>query len=165
MAIYSVAYDLNVPGKDYGRLIDFLRRLDSYHAQKSLWFVNVTTPIYQFRDQVGQLVDASDTIVVTQMFKNSWGTASGARPNGLFRFPMNLNYNCTYGNFSGWAFAAEYLDAVFVDTPKIQIPGDPQFPDTCRGDASTVTLNVCNTGQATLKVAGITRFIKFFVLL
>jgi len=27
---------------------------------------------------------------------NSWGTASGKRPNGLFRMPMYMNYGCTY---------------------------------------------------------------------
>lgn len=29
-------------------------------------------------------------------FVNSWGTASGNRPNGLFRIKMNMNYQCTY---------------------------------------------------------------------
>ena len=27
---------------------------------------------------------------------NSWGTANGGRPNGLFRIPINMNYDCTY---------------------------------------------------------------------
>ena len=27
---------------------------------------------------------------------NSWGTANGSRPNGLFRLPMYMNYDCTY---------------------------------------------------------------------
>jgi hypothetical protein len=27
---------------------------------------------------------------------NSWGTAGGGRPNGLFRIPMTMNYGCTY---------------------------------------------------------------------
>lgn len=26
---------------------------------------------------------------------NSWGIAGGMRPNGFFRMPMNINYNCT----------------------------------------------------------------------
>jgi hypothetical protein len=35
---------------------------------------------------------------------NSWGTAGGRRPNGLFRMPMQMNYQCTisepgYGNW------------------------------------------------------------------
>jgi C1A family cysteine protease len=29
---------------------------------------------------------------------NSWGTAGGDRPNGLFRLDMDMNYECTYGN-------------------------------------------------------------------
>ena len=29
---------------------------------------------------------------------NSWGTANGGRPNGLYRVPMNINYDCTVGN-------------------------------------------------------------------
>lgn len=27
---------------------------------------------------------------------NSWGTANGNRPNGLYRIPMYMNYDCTY---------------------------------------------------------------------
>jgi hypothetical protein len=27
---------------------------------------------------------------------NSWGTANGMRPNGLFRMPMYINYDCAY---------------------------------------------------------------------
>jgi C1A family cysteine protease len=27
---------------------------------------------------------------------NSWGTANGVRPNGLFRIPIYMNYDCTY---------------------------------------------------------------------
>ena len=43
MAVHKVAYDLNNPGKNYTPLIDYLKRLDSYHGQKSMWYVNALT--------------------------------------------------------------------------------------------------------------------------
>lgn len=46
---------------------------------------------------------------------NSWGTAAGRRPNGLFRIPQNLDYDCTYPNGDGgfWAFDLETLNIDF----------------------------------------------------
>ena len=32
---------------------------------------------------------------------NSWGTASGGRPNGLFRLKMRMNYDCTLPGLGG----------------------------------------------------------------
>lgn len=35
---------------------------------------------------------------------NSWGTAGGNRPNGLFRLDMDMNYDCTFYD-SGWYYS------------------------------------------------------------
>jgi hypothetical protein len=50
---------------------------------------------------------------------NSWGTAYGNRADGLFRIPMNINYNCTYplsGNSGDYyeAFEFETVDWPFA---------------------------------------------------
>ena len=33
---------------------------------------------------------------------NSWGTAGGGRPNGIFRLDMDMNYDCTFWNYDEW---------------------------------------------------------------
>ena len=43
---------------------------------------------------------------------NSWGTAGGGRPNGIFRLDMDMNYSCTYlyGTTSYYSFGFQTLD-------------------------------------------------------
>lgn len=52
---------------------------------------------------------------------NSWGTSGGARPNGLFRMKMHMNYDCTYfdgGNeYSSMQF--QTLDTSFINTNRL----------------------------------------------
>jgi hypothetical protein len=45
---------------------------------------------------VGYNDDDPDTDNHYWIVLNSWGTANGKRPNGLFRMPMSINYDCTY---------------------------------------------------------------------
>ena len=40
---------------------------------------------------------------------NSWGTANGNRPNGLFRVPMYINYDCTFPNGSTNSLAHQFM--------------------------------------------------------
>jgi hypothetical protein len=62
---------------------------------------------------------------------NSWGTAGGTRPNGIFRIPMQIDYDCTYpisGGGSYWVFGAETLNVVFgtvVPTHTLNIQSTP----------------------------------------
>ena len=44
---------------------------------------------------------------------NSWGTAGGGRPNGIFRLSMNMDYDCTFWNYTQWV-AAYYWQTVDV---------------------------------------------------
>ena len=46
---------------------------------------------------------------------NSWGTAGGGRPNGIFRLNMNMNYDCVYYEKGGavWDFYWQTLDVDF----------------------------------------------------
>jgi PKD repeat protein len=55
---------------------------------------------------------------------NSWGTAGGRRPNGLFRVPMQMNYGCFYPNNTNGgerfgAFWFETLDIEFSNNPPV----------------------------------------------
>ena len=45
---------------------------------------------------------------------NSWSTASGRRPNGLYRMKMNMDYDCLY------AYENQYFNAVFWQTIDVQ---------------------------------------------
>ncbi len=49
---------------------------------------------------------------------NSWGTASGGRPNGLFRVNMDMDYDCTCG---GYSFYWQTLDVSFGLLPDIEV--------------------------------------------
>jgi len=49
---------------------------------------------------------------------NSWGTADGGRPNGLFRLDMHMNYDCQYEDpDDGWSYSFQWpiLDVTFAD--------------------------------------------------
>ena len=50
---------------------------------------------------------------------NSWGTATGNRPNGVFRVPMYINYDCTFPNGSTNVLAHQFmtLDIAFNPAP------------------------------------------------
>jgi hypothetical protein len=85
---------------------------------------------------------------------NSWGTAGGKRPNGLFRLSMDMNYNCTFrqGTTNYYSFDWQTLS---VDIGEV---GDPDTPTVTsfsinNGASSTtkrkVTLNNSATGVPT----------------
>lgn len=88
MAIYSVAYDLVTPGKDYSRLIAALNAFDSDHAQRSLWMVNTSSTSAELRDHLGQFIDANDLLFVGEITSN-WAslrmprTAAWLKARGL----------------------------------------------------------------------------------
>ena len=49
---------------------------------------------------------------------NSWGTADGRRPNGLFRVDMHMNYDCQFeGPDDRWSYSFQWpiLDVTFTD--------------------------------------------------
>ena len=53
---------------------------------------------------------------------NSWGTAGGGRPSGLFRMKMNMNYGCTMYESSSWWYSRQFstLNMAWAD-PSIAI--------------------------------------------
>ena len=45
---------------------------------------------------------------------NSWGTASGNRPNGLFRLDMDMNYSCTHYDPYPYTFNSFYWETLGI---------------------------------------------------
>ena len=84
---------------------------------------------------------------------NSWGTADGLRPNGLFRIPMYMNYDCTYSYppYTVDAFGFATLDINFSDSaPSITL--DPQEVSSTQVSNTVVNkdLQIGNTGGSDL---------------
>ena len=104
---------------------------------------------------------------------NSWGTANGNRPNGLFRIDMDMDYDCTLlfeDDYSNWwvmdSFYFQTLDVEFNDSIKKRDrdgDGIPDDEDNCPdihnpfqrnwdrdsyGDACDNCFNVINNDQA-----------------
>ncbi len=73
MAIYAVAYDLNKRDQDYPGLWSKLLALDSIRAQKSLWYVNTPSSVFDLRTYLDECIDGNDTLHVSQMFKGCYG--------------------------------------------------------------------------------------------
>ena len=53
---------------------------------------------------------------------NSWGTAGGGRPNGLFRVNMDMDYDCSCG---GYSFYWQTLNVVFSPPPPPVVTTSP----------------------------------------
>ena len=74
---------------------------------------------------VGYNDDSLDTNQHYWIMLNSWGTASGMRPNGLFRVPIYYNYNCA--DSEGLANTYWYkIDTTYTASPS---PGKHPFCD------------------------------------
>lgn len=76
MAVYTVSYDLQIPGQKYNDMLAYLRRLDSFHAQKSMWFVNTTWTPQELRDALQQFIDANDKLFVSVIIRNGWASCN-----------------------------------------------------------------------------------------
>lgn len=78
MAVYQIHYDLNRPGQKCQELYDAIRDLsDSYHRTGSTFFVKTDLEATDIRDELQQVVDSSDTIIVTVIGKRGpvrWAT-------------------------------------------------------------------------------------------
>ena len=74
---------------------------------------------------------------------NSWGTANGSRPNGLFHMAMHVNYDCTYplGNQSAQALTWQTLDVQFGGGGGCTYSINPTSQSfTASGGSGTVTV-------------------------
>ena len=62
---------------------------------------------------------------------NSWGTAGGSRPNGIFRLDMNMDYDCDFYDAGWWySFYWQTLDIDYGDgCPPPPTPTNPNPPN------------------------------------
>lgn len=76
MTVYLIAYDLNSPGQLHGAMIDELRSVDSFHAQKSFWFVDVPQTARQLRNALQTYLDGNDTLFVQVVVSGCWASTN-----------------------------------------------------------------------------------------
>ena len=72
---------------------------------------------------------------------NSWGTAGGLRPDGLFRMNMNMNYNCSFIEY-GYPYYSLYwetLNVNFASSKSITITSNPTGSGLIQVDGAAVT--------------------------
>ena len=62
---------------------------------------------------VGYDDDDPDPANHSWLVLNSWGTAGGGRPNGVFRMAMDMDYGCTY-QYYGYPYYSLYFQALDV---------------------------------------------------
>ena len=75
---------------------------------------------------------------------NSWGTANGGRPHGLFRIPMRMNYNCTLNDVTFLTYAGWFQTLDLSFEKKVELPRTGQVK--CYNAAGDV-IPCANTGQ------------------
>ena len=72
MSNYVVAYDLNVPGQDYAKLIEHLETYATHwHCQKSAWIVGPADSAFAVADAAKRFLDAEDVLFVQELTEDS----------------------------------------------------------------------------------------------
>jgi len=68
--------------------------------------------------------DAVGTVDDYWVMLNSWGTAGGGRPNGLFHLAMDMDYDCAHYDGGWWySFYWQTLDITYDVTPTVTNSG------------------------------------------
>jgi hypothetical protein len=71
-----VGYDLNKPGQDYSGLIEALKSHGTWwHHLDSTWLVKTAKTASKLRDELTELIDASDELLVINVSGDLWATA------------------------------------------------------------------------------------------
>ena len=80
---------------------------------------------------------------------NSWGTAWGNRPNGIFLVKMNMNYNCTIV-IDGTSYWSIYWETLDVEFELEDVSADSQshpHTEVPSGTVESITVVVSNNGD------------------
>jgi len=64
MADFVVAYDLKQKGQNYECITGKLKKLSSFHAQGSVWFVKYDGTAAELRDHLKDCCDSNDVLFV-----------------------------------------------------------------------------------------------------
>lgn len=73
MSVYIVNYDLNCPGQDYEKLFKAIQSFTDYHhLMKSTWGVYSTKTAKGVFEFLGQYMDDTDRLFVSEFTENSW---------------------------------------------------------------------------------------------
>jgi hypothetical protein len=63
--VYCICYDLNTPGKDYGLLIQEIKKYTPWwHHLDSTWFVETAKTSAEIRDNLRACIDKNDELLV-----------------------------------------------------------------------------------------------------
>jgi CRISPR/Cas system-associated endoribonuclease Cas2 len=80
MALFSVTYDL-VKEKDYRKLIDRLKELDTVKVQMSQWFLSASNTAAEVKDHLAEYIDDDDKLMVVEFSKKPSFTKAIAGTN------------------------------------------------------------------------------------
>ncbi|MGG4039935.1 hypothetical protein [Heyndrickxia ginsengihumi] len=68
MSVYLITYDLNAPGKDYGKLYEEIKSLGAWaHYMESVWFVDTDLDPNSIRDKLKEIIDSNDSLFVSKV--------------------------------------------------------------------------------------------------
>lgn len=68
MALFVISYDL-IKGKDYDRLTDRLKELDTVKTNLSVWYLSATNTALEVKDHLLDYIDGDDRIMVVEFSK------------------------------------------------------------------------------------------------
>ena len=86
MALFSITYDL-VAEKDYDRLTDRLKELDTVKVQLSHWLLSADNSTIEVKDHLAGYIDEDDKLMVIEFSKKpAFTKAFQGTSNWLSRF-------------------------------------------------------------------------------
>jgi hypothetical protein len=71
MSTYIVTYDLSAPGRDYKRLIDYLKTHSYAHVVESSWVIKTFKSADTLRDEIARYVDSNDKVLVIKTTRSA----------------------------------------------------------------------------------------------
>ena len=74
MRAFSINYDLKVPGRDYSRLYDEIKRSSKWwHYLDSTWIVITNESAQQIWNRLAKHIDKNDYILIVEILDNVQG--------------------------------------------------------------------------------------------
>ena len=67
MSVYSINYDLNMPGQNYSGLLAELAKFPGVHYLKSAWLIATNLSVEGVFDRLARHIDKSDKLLVIEV--------------------------------------------------------------------------------------------------